>query len=218
MNLLLCAILLHGLGRGPGSLGKMQAALESRGYVVWNEGYPSTSARVEELSRVIDKGMKFCGERGATRIDFVTHSMGGILVRHYFQLRPTDKVGAVVMLAPPNHGSEVVDAYHGAWWFRWALGPAAQELGTGPDSLPNRMGPVPLNIGIIAGTRTSDPWFASLFSGPNDGKVSVESAKLAEMRDFLTVPAGHTFLMKSDEAIRQTLYFLENGRFNRAQP
>jgi hypothetical protein len=141
--------------------------------------------------------------------------MGGILVRQYFQLRSTERVGAVVMLAPPNHGSPIVDKFRDAGWFRWAMGPAAQELGTGPDSLPNRLGPVALNIGVIAGTSTSDPWFAFLFRGGNDGKVSVESTRLAEMRDHLTVDAGHTFLMRSNEVIHQTLHFLEFQRFDR---
>lgn len=212
---MLCAILLHGLGRGPSSLNKMQHALMSRGYAVWNEGYDSTSATIEELSPVIDRGMRFCEEKGATRIDFVTHSMGGILVRHYFQGRSAAKVGAVVMLAPPNHGSEVADRYRDSWWFRWGMGPAGQQLGTGPDSLPRRLAPIPISVGVIAGTRTSDPWFSFLFEGENDGKVSVESTKLAEMKDHLRVRAGHTFLMRSDEVIRQSLYFLENSRFQR---
>lgn len=212
-GIMICAILLHGLGRGPGSLTKMQHALESRGYVVWNEGYDSTSAPVEELSPLVGEAMKFCEDRGATRIDFVTHSMGGILVRHYFQNHSAEKVGAVVMLAPPNHGSEVVDNYRDTWWFQWGMGPAAQQLGTEPDSLPNRLAPIPVNVGVIAGTRTSDPWFYFLFRGENDGKVSVESTRLAEMKDHLTVRAGHTFLMRSNEVIRQTLHFLEHLGF-----
>lgn len=176
-GVVLCAILLHGLGRSPASLNKMQHALMSRGYTVWNEGYDSTSATVEELSPVIDQGMRFCEEKGATRIDFVTHSMGGILWRHYFQNHSAAKVGAVVMLAPPNHGSEVVDRYRDSWWFRWGMGPAGQQLGTGPDS-----------------------------------------TKLAGMKDHLTVRAGHTFLMSSDEVIQQALYFLENRHFKEKRP
>ncbi|HRO68135.1 MAG TPA: alpha/beta hydrolase, partial [Pseudobdellovibrionaceae bacterium] len=117
------------------------------------------------------------------------------------------------MLAPPNHGSEIVDRFREFEWFGKAMGPAALELGTEKTSLPNSFRPLRIPVGIIAGTVSSDPWFASLFSGPNDGKVSVESAKLPEMTDFRALPAGHTFIMRSEEAIGQTLYFFENLRF-----
>jgi triacylglycerol lipase len=208
-----CAILLHGLGRSAWSMRKVAKHLKAENYIVWNHSYPSTKQPIQDLTIAIDDALLFCEEQNATEIYFVTHSLGGILVRQYFQNQVIENVKAVVMLAPPNHGSEVVDAYKDSWWFQWFTGPAGQQLGTEPTSIPNTLQPIPLNIGIIAGTKTSDPWFANLFAGDNDGKVSVNSAQLAEMKDFLTVKAGHTYIMSSKEVLNQISYFFENGNF-----
>jgi hypothetical protein len=117
------------------------------------------------------------------------------------------------MLGPPNHGSEVVDKYKNRYWFRKFTGPAGQELGTGPDSVPNKLKPIPLEIGIIAGTESLDPWFSGAVPEPNDGKVSVANTKLAEMKDFITVAHSHAFLCSSRAVIRQVKHFLSQGNF-----
>ena len=70
-------------------------------------------------------------------------------------------------------------------------------------------------IGIITGDNSSDPWFSPVIPGEDDGKVSVESAKLDEMSDFITVHNGHTFIMRDDSVINQILYFLKHGNFNK---
>lgn len=210
-----CAILLHGLARTSKSMRTLQWALEKEGYVVWNKTYPSTEKRIEELALVIDDAMAFCKQRQTNGVYFVTHSMGGILVRQYFQHRSAQDVEAVVMLAPPNHGSEIVDAHGDSWWFQLYHGPAGSQLGTDPESLPHQLQPIDIPIGVIAGTVSSDPWFGYLFDGPYDGKVSVESARLDEMRDFLTVERGHTMIMNSDEVIEQVLYFFQKRNFKR---
>ena len=210
-----CVVMLHGLGRGPSSMWALQFALQRAGYQVWNQGYPSTERRIRELSGVVGEAIENCRTRRASRIHFVTHSMGGILLREYFQDHLVVEAGRVVMLAPPNGGSEIVDAYKDRWWFRWATGPAGQELGTGVDALPGKLKPIPLEIGIIAGTSSSDPWFSGLYTGANDGKVSVRSAALLEMKDLLQVHSGHTWMMNSPRVIAQVKAFLRAGTFDR---
>lgn len=195
-----CVVLLHGLGRTHLSMTVMQFALENSGYTVWNEGYPSRSATVEELSSVVGEAVDECRARKARRIHFVTHSMGGILVRAYFRDHRVPDAGRVVMLAPPNRGSEIVDANRERWWFQMATGPAGQQLGTAPDSLPNTLPPLPLEVGVIAGRY--------------DGKVPVERARLAEMKDMLVVDSAHTFIMNSPTVIRQVKAFLKDGAFH----
>ncbi|MCC6138059.1 MAG: alpha/beta fold hydrolase [Bdellovibrionaceae bacterium] len=210
-----CAVLLHGLGRSSWSMNKVARQLRKSNYVVWNESYPSTSKTIEELAPIIDDALAFCREQNASGVYFVTHSLGGILVRQYFQTASSEMVKAVVMLAPPNHGSEVVDAYKDSWWFQWYTGAAGQQLGTDPMSVPNTLGPISVPVGVIAGTSSSDPWFSGLFKGENDGKVSVESAQLPGMQDFLMVEEGHTFIMNSNDVIEQILFFFENGHFQK---
>jgi len=207
-------ILLHGLARTSRSMARMERALKKAGYETMNVGYPSRKYSVEQLvERVVVDAVSRCRNRSAGPLHFVTHSMGGILVRQYLATHRMENLGKVVMLAPPNHGSEIVDELGDRWWFRWFNGPAGCSLGTGPDSVPNRLGPADYPLGIIAGNRSLDPVFSRMVARPNDGKVSVASARLPGMQDFRVVPCGHTFIMNRNQVIRQVLFFLQHGRF-----
>ena len=209
-----CVIVLHGLGRSESSMGNIEKTLIENGYRVWNEPYPSREADIETLAAThVSLGVRQCEEWKTTAVHFVTHSMGGILVRQYLQSNEIHGLGKIVMLAPPNHGSEVVDHMKDGSVFQEIMGPAGQQLSTHKNSIPNSLKPIPGTIGIIAGSVTSDPWFAWMFTGPNDGKVSVESARLDEMSDFLVVEHGHTFIMNQKDVIEQVLFFLKHGKF-----
>lgn len=214
-----CVILLHGLARGSGSMNKLAVALEEAGYAVSNVDYPSRSEPIEALAPpAVETGLKACREAAAKRIHFVTHSMGGILVRQFLSERPIPELGRVVMLAPPNRGSEVVDRLRRVPGFGLINGPAGAQLGTGEESVPLRLGPATFELGVIAGSRTVNPILSSYLPDPDDGKVSVESARLEGMRDFIVLPYSHTFIMRRAETIRQTLYFLVHGRFDHPAP
>jgi triacylglycerol lipase len=207
-------VLLHGLCRRSGSMHKMERALSEAGFRVDNVDYPSRTTSIEQLSElVITEALSSPRLKDYTRIHFVTHSLGGILVRSYFQRHPSERLGRVVMLGPPNRGSEVVDRI-GSWWLFGQLnGPAGRELGTDADSTPNRLGPVEFALGVIAGDRSIN-WINSLMiRGKNDGKVSVERTKVAGMQDHVTIHATHPFLMKNKEAIHYTVRFLRTGAF-----
>ena len=194
----------------------MRKALVQAGYSVTNVPYPSRHGTVEELSEAaIGPVLEDCRRRGAAKVHFVTHSLGGILVRSYFNRHPASDVGRVVMLGPPNQGSEVVDRLGSCRLFSLVNGPAGQELGTSADSLPNRLGSPEFCLGVIAGNRSIN-WINSLLiPGSDDGKVSVERTMLDGMADHILVPATHPFLMRKREVIRQTIEFLREGAFDR---
>lgn len=209
-------ILLHGLCGTSHSMAKMRRALMDAGYTVWNVGYPSRTALIPKLADdAIGKAIAECRQNGATKIDFVTHSMGGILVRSYLARHSVPDLGRVVMLAPPNQGSEVVDELGGLALFKWINGPAGNELGTDKNSLPNQLGPAKFPLGIIAGDRSIN-WISSAFfiPGPDDGRVSVKRAALAGMTDFIVIHAPHPLITRNHKAIQQTIAFLRNGKFN----
>jgi len=208
-----CVILLHGMGRTKHSMNLIEKELKKQQYLVWNESYPSTTKTIDELSiQTIDNGLQFC--RNTARVHFVTHSLGGILVRYYLQERRINNLGKIIMISPPNKGSEVTDLLKENLLYKKVTGPPGQELGTGHESVPNQLKKIRGVIGIITGDSSSDPWFSPFIPGKDDGKVSVESAKLDEMADFLVVHSGHTFIMRKTAVINQIIYFLKHGRFD----
>lgn len=210
-------ILLHGLCRTSRSMDAMQRALTQAGYTVHNLGYPSRTARIESLAEtVIGPAVAECQRGGAMKIDFVTHSLGGILVRSYLSRHSVPQLGRVVMLAPPNQGSELVDRMGGWRLFQKINGPAGGELGTDADSVPNRLGSVHYCVGVIAGSRSINWINSRMIPGRDDGKVALERTKVAGMSDWLVIPATHPFIMRHRAAIRQTIYFLRHGCFERA--
>ncbi|KPJ94425.1 MAG: acetyltransferase [Gammaproteobacteria bacterium SG8_11] len=207
-------ILVHGLARSHRSFTKVAKALEKNGYPVVNINYPSRKHHIEALAdEYLSSAVKTCQADGAQRIHFVTHSMGAILVRYYLNQYTLDELGHVVMLSPPNQGSEVVDKLKAFPGFYALNGPAGQQLGTSKNSLPNRLGAVDYPVGVITGNRSINPILSLLIPGKDDGKVSVERAKIQGMSDFLVVPHTHPMIMNSREVIRQTQYFLRSGKF-----
>lgn len=191
--------------------------LRQHGYHVVNVDYPSRENTVATLSEAaVSEGLAGCPEAGPAH--FVTHSMGGILVRHYARHEGRQRIGRVVMLAPPNQGSEVVDAYRDVPGFEWLNGPAGLQLGTDDDSVPLQLGPVEFELGVIAGSETFNPILSQSLPNPDDGKVSVESTKVDGMVDFLVVPHSHPFIMRAEVVLQQTLHFLQRGQFEAPPP
>ena len=207
-----CVVLLHGMARTRRAMLSLQQVLTEAGYTTVNTGYPSTSKSIADIADMLPLMLESCGSE-PSKIHFVTHSLGGIVVRQYLQTHSLPSGSRIVMLSPPNQGSELVDKMKNWWLYKKVNGPAGQQLGTDPQSLPNLLQPIEAEVGIITGRKSIEPWFSRMIPGEDDGKVGIVRARLTEMQDFLVVDYSHPFIMNADEVIAQVLVFLQQGKF-----
>jgi triacylglycerol lipase len=211
-------ILLHGLGRTRWSFWRVEQALRRDGYHVVNATYPSRKHSIEDLAQDFLAPL-VAAQSSAPCLHFVTHSMGGIVLRCYLRDHSVPNIGRVVMLAPPNTGSELADRLKPTWFYRMVNGPAGQQLGT--VDLPPALGPWPAQagaLGIIAGDRSLNPLFSTWLPGANDGKVAVARTRLDGMTDFIIIHSSHTWLAWRGRVVRQIQAFLRSGRFTANRP
>jgi hypothetical protein len=194
----------------------LERSLEDEGFCVVNIGYPSREKTIQELSvDIIPIAIEHCQKLKALKIHFVTHSMGGILVRYYLEHNEVPRLGRVVMLSPPNRGSEIVDRLEDMRILEWLDTPAAEQLGTDPEDLPKTLDAPDYEVGIITGDRSINLILSILIPGSDDGRVSVENAKLKGMKDFLVVHETHPFIMNDENVLKQVSFFIKNGVFER---
>lgn len=206
-------ILLHGLARSSISMTRIEYRLIKENYRVINVNYPSRERHIEQLANeAIGDALKQCGN---DPVSFVTHSMGGILVRQYLSQHTIANLDKVVMLGPPNEGSEVVDKLSRFPIFQLLNGEAGMQLGTKDNSVPKRLGAADFELGIIAGTQSVNILLSTLIPGKNDGKVSVESTKLSGMKDHIEVKTTHPMMTFNTDVINQVIRFLAYGNFKK---
>ncbi len=202
-------VLLHGLNRTALSMIPIAFAARRRGYRVINWHYPSKRRSIAKHAEVLARevGPRV---RDASRVHFITHSLGGIIVRQFLATRPLPNLGRVVMLAPPNGGSEVAEMLEP--FVGRMMKPLADLTTQAMRAIPELQCPV----GVIAGSRSHIPLFSRWMNDvPNDGVVAVERTKLANMCDFVVLQRTHTFLPWAPDAISNALHFVAHGQFAR---
>ncbi|KQP82774.1 alpha/beta hydrolase [Methylobacterium sp. Leaf117] len=208
-------LLLHGLARRAASMTRLEGTFRAAGFATLNLDYPSRTAGLGDLVTVIGPPAAAFAARVRT-LHVVTHSMGGLLARAWLRTQRPANLGRVVMLGPPNGGSEVADRLHGFRAYRRFFGPAGAQLTTRPDDrLRDLLGAIDYPLGVIAGDRTLYPvesWL--MLRAANDGRVTVQRTRVAGMADHITLHASHGLMMRNPAVIAETLRFLRTGGFS----
>ncbi len=211
-------VLLHGILRSRIDMAPLARHLRRRGYETLNILYPARRKNLESLVDYIDEKIRASShDPDTTTIHFVTHSMGGLVARYYIASRRPKKLGRVVMLAPPNTGSEFADVLSTNKFlsrlYNKMFGPAGVQLTTAY----RHSGTIDFPLGIIAGTRSVNPlaFWGLKNTGPHDGIVPVGRTKIEGMRDHILVPASHAFIMFRPDVMEQVEHFLKEEKFLR---
>jgi len=188
--------------------------LARRGGKVVNIGYPSILNDIDSHARAVRTRLESAGLPAGSELSFVTHSLGGIVLRALIDRSGSDlRFGRVVMLGPPNQGSSFARA------LQRRIPLLNRILGASYVEVANLNRPAVtdrISVGIIAGSRTAERGYSPFVSGPNDGIVAVAETALPGAADTLVVRGMHSFLMYQPTIARQVACFLAHGRFDRA--
>lgn len=203
-------VLIHGMGRTRVSFGRMRRELADAGWRAARLSYPSTRRSIEEHARWLETVLEGMIEDGqALEVHFVTHSLGGIVVRAALARngawRERLRVGGMVMLGPPNQGSSFAGRLAHLRAFRWLYGDTG--VGLVPEEV-RRIPPPDCPFLIVAGNRGSGRGWNPLLEGEDDGVVTVEETRMAGAAGHLVVYGIHAFLPSHRAAIAATLEFL----------
>jgi pimeloyl-ACP methyl ester carboxylesterase len=203
-------VLVHGIASVPLSMAYIKGGLEKEGYDVLNLGYQSTRSTVENAASELHARVVSAVNGG--KIHFVAHSMGNIVVRKMLA-EPLSNLGRMVMITPPNQGSELSERFKNLELYKWVFGPAGQQLSSDNSAFFNSLPVPPCQFGIIAGGKGNDRGFNPLLKGDNDGTISVETTRMEGASDFSIIDSLHTMILFSRETLGQVVSFLKSGKF-----
>ena len=207
-------VLIHGIHGERSDLSLLNEKLQQKGFKTYNFHYPSTKYPIEKLSSNYLKPFLAKLNSQNQSISFLTHSMGGILLRHYLYKNKDIDIEKIIMLAPPNKGSDLVDIFGNNFIFKKRYGPAGQQIGTDLEQNLHLSNLEEYKVGIIAGDKTDHPYFSIFIPGKDDGKVALTNTFIDSDFDFLIVPCGHETILKSKIVLRAVDNYLKKGEFS----
>jgi len=208
-------ILLHGLGEGRDSMmplaQHLRTALDA---TVLTFGYASVKADIDAHGRALDSVVSRLPH--ADTLSFVGHSLGNLVVRRWMALaaaRDLARTRRMVMLGPPNQGSDLARMASRIWGLASLTGGASRDLVVDWPRIAPSLAVPGCDFGILAGGRGDDTGYSLLLEGDDDAVVRVAETRLPGARDFLVLPVHHAAMMRDAAVQRATAEFLQTGRF-----
>ena len=207
-------ILLHGIKDKPYMMWKLENNLKKANYSVLNLHYPSVDAEMDSILNLLHSRIDSL-DNVYGKIHFVTHSLGGIVVRAYLSQYDNQDFKSMVMIAPPNKGAIMAERFEDFFLYKWMYGETGQKLGKDSSDYWQQFSPPDIPFGVIAGGLKNGSGFNPLIPGDDDGTVGVEETRIKGARDFIVLTGLHTSLLWQDSTVQQVLYFLKHGKFNK---
>lgn len=202
-------ILLHGAIRSSKSMNQMATMVQQEGFTAVPFDYPSTRVGIDRSAEFLQQVIERLD--GIKTIHFVTHSMGGLVVRSWSGRYEDRRVGRLVMLGVPNRGAQMADRVKGNLLFRILYGPAGQQVGSDPDGFIAKLAIPKFEFAVIAGKAGKPGGYNPLVPGDDDGTVAITSTRLPGAIDFASIRGLHSFLMNQPQVIDWTRRFLKSG-------
>ena len=200
-------IFIHGLFMNGVDMSLLRYRFKKSGYDTYQFSYKSTKYTPFENAQKLSEFINFIK---CKKINFVCHSLGGIVLRHYISLYSTQKLNNIVMLGTPNQTSIVAKTITKWMLGRKLLGMSVENGLTGV--LPPWNGKK--KLGIIAGYfPVGSELVTPIIKNPNDGTVSIEETRLDGSKDHITLNCSHLGLLFSKKVFLQTKHFLEHSCF-----
>jgi pimeloyl-ACP methyl ester carboxylesterase len=211
-------IVMHGLADPRRSMSTIAKYLEqTERYSVFNLAYASTRGDVGQHAAALDRVIQRLV--GIEEINFVAHSLGNLVIRHYFRDQtasgrgPDVRIKRIVMLGPPNQGAQLAKRMGRNGLFEFFAGASGQQLAAKWDELQSKLAIPTCEFGIIAGGIGTTNGRNPLIQGDDDFVVRVDETRLAGARDFAVLPVIHTIMMNDPKVMEYTARFLEHGYF-----
>jgi pimeloyl-ACP methyl ester carboxylesterase len=208
-------LLLHGHGRFGASMVLLARAARKAGFITFSPSYPYRRPLTDIVERLVPQVRDFETRIGGP-LHIITHSLGGLVARALIAKHRPQRLGRVVMLAPPNAGSELADLLFRLRLNSVVLGGSGAHLRTNRTELDHAiLGSIDYPAGVIAGDRPLLPLPFKLLPRPHDGKVSLAATRVKGVTDHLRLPVTHTLMVYDSRVIVAALSFLNDGAFAR---
>lgn len=211
--------IIHGYGNPKEIMNKIDRAVIASGFITENYAYPGFTEDLDSIGKQLYEYIK---AENFDSVSFVTHSMGGLVVRTMLKYSGEDPefpmIYRIVMITPPNQGADIADFFKTKGRIRKILGPNVAKMETDSCSFANCL-PTPLNIevGIMIGIRGKKKGYNRLIEGDNDGLLKPERAYLGNEKDVIIMKHNHFEMTQKKKAIKQVVVFLKKGVFNKKQ-
>ncbi|MBV8806242.1 MAG: alpha/beta hydrolase [Sinobacteraceae bacterium] len=164
------------------------------------------------MGEITARLQRFVRDLSATRLHFVGHSLGGLVIYRFLEHYPEQPPGRVVFLGTPSVASRAaVQASHIRLVASLMGRPVADELLRPRD----RRWQASRELGIIAGTQPLGVGqILAKFDEDCDGTIAVSETQLPGATDHITLPVSHLGMLVSARVARETGSFLQEGRFS----